>query len=86
MTGRDRMFVDVPDFAAKMLARFTGFLPGAPITSDQYLMLQNDNVVADGAAGLEALGIRPTPLAAVAGGWMDRYTEHGRFGTRAKAG
>jgi NADH dehydrogenase len=86
MTGRERMFVDVPDVAARMLARFTGFLPGAPITSDQYKMLQKDNVVAKGAKGLEALGVAPTPLAIVARGWMEPYTEHGRFGTRAKAG
>lgn len=86
MTGRERMFVDVPDVAARMLARFTGFLPGAPITSDQYKMLQKDNVVAKGAKGLAALGVAPTPLAIVARGWMEPYTEHGRFGTRAKAG
>lgn len=86
MTKRDRAFVEIPDFAAKFLATCTGFLPGAPITSDQYKMLQKDNVVAEGQAGLDAFNITPTPLATVARGWMQKYTTHGRFGARAKAG
>ena len=81
MTGRERVFVDIPDFAARLLAA----LLGTPITSDQYKMLQKDNVVAAGAKGLDAFGVAPTPLAAVARGWMEKYTNHGRFGARAKA-
>lgn len=81
MTGRERTFVDVPDVAARILA----LLPASPITSDQYKMLQKDNIVADGAKGLDAFGVAPTPLAAVARGWMEKYTAHGRFGARAKA-
>ena len=85
MTGRERTFVDIPDFAAKMMATVLGPLPGAPITSDQYKMLQKDNVVAPTAKGLDAFGVAPTPLAAVTSGWMEKYTAHGRFGARAKA-
>ena len=70
--------VDVPDFIASKLAAFTGWLPGAPLTSDQGLMLQTDNVVA-AANGLEAFGIRPTPLEAVAPNYLVRYRKHGRF-------
>jgi uncharacterized protein YbjT (DUF2867 family) len=81
LTGRDRTFVDIPDFASRILA----MLPASPITSDQYKMLQKDNVVAPGAKGLDAFGVAPTPLAAVASGWMEKYTAHGRFGARAKA-
>ena len=82
MTSRQRTFVDVPDFAARILA----ILPASPITTDQYKMLQKDNVVSQDAKGLDAFGVAPTPLAAVAGGWMEKYTAHGRFGARAKAG
>ncbi|OAO05295.1 3-beta hydroxysteroid dehydrogenase [Sphingomonadales bacterium EhC05] len=85
MTGRERTFVDIPDFAAKLMATMIGPLPGAPITSDQYKMLQKDNIVSENAAGLDAFGISPTPLAAVARGWMEKYTAQGRFGARAKA-
>lgn len=81
--GRDRTFVDVPDAVAGVLARATGWLPGAPITHDQWLMLQKDNVVAAGAAGLEALSIEPVPMDAVAAGWLVKYRKHGRFGALA---
>lgn len=81
MTGRERTFIDVPDIGARILA----MLPASPITSDQYKMLQKDNVVASGAKGMDAFGVAPTPLAAVASGWMEKYTAHGRFGARAKA-
>lgn len=84
LTGRKRTFVNVPDFAAKLMASLLGPFPGAPITADQYKMLQSDNIVAPGAKGLETFGIAPTPLAAVASGWMEKYTAHGRFGARAK--
>ncbi len=78
-TGRSgKLFVPVPDFAAKAMATGTGWLPGAPITSDQFKMLGRDNVVS-GVDGLAAYGITPTPLDAVAEGWLDIYRKHGRF-------
>jgi len=82
-TGRDRAFMSVPSFASRLLAQATGWLPGAPLTFDQWLMLQNDNVVAADADGLAAFGVTPTPLAAVTSGWLVQYRRHGRFGTRA---
>jgi uncharacterized protein YbjT (DUF2867 family) len=78
-TGRSgKLFVPVPDFAAKAMATGTGWLPGAPITSDQFKMLGRDNVVS-GVDGLAAYGVTPTPLDAVAEGWLDIYRKHGRF-------
>ncbi|MFM7029164.1 MAG: complex I NDUFA9 subunit family protein [Chakrabartia sp.] len=82
-TGRSPFFVDVPDFAAAAMATLTGWLPGAPITRDQWLMLQKDNVVSAKAKGLAALGITPTPLDAVAPGWLLIFRRHGRFGATA---
>ena len=82
-TGRKRAFADVPDPVARAMARFGGWLPGAPMTWDQWLMLQGDNVVAPGAKGLSALGIVATPLEAVAEGWLVRYRPKGRFAERA---
>jgi uncharacterized protein YbjT (DUF2867 family) len=79
-TGRKPHFVDVPDAVASVMARLTGWAPGAPITWDQWLMLQQDNVVAPGAEGLDAFGITPTPLAAVAPSWLVRFRKQGRFG------
>ena len=80
--SRERNFVAVPDAVAGLLASF-GWMPGAPITSDQWKMLQSDNVASAGTKGLSAFGIDPTPLAAAASGWLVQYRKHGRFGTRA---
>jgi NADH dehydrogenase len=82
-TGRNRALIDVPDPVARLLARLTGWLPGAPLTWDQWLMLQRDNVVSDGSRGLEAFGIYKTPLIAVAEGWLTSYRRHGRFAAKS---
>ena len=81
-TNRRPRFVELPDIAGALIAG-AGFLPGAPITRDQWLMLQRDNVVAPGAEGLAAFGIEPTPMASVAPGWLVRYRKQGRFARRA---
>ncbi|WP_373474618.1 complex I NDUFA9 subunit family protein [Sphingorhabdus sp.] len=78
--GRDPAFIEVPDVAAEALARTTGWLPGAPITMDQFRMLGSDNVVT-GENGLTAYGIVPTPMDIVAHDWLSIYRKHGRFGT-----
>ena len=79
-TGHNKLFVPVPDAAAKLLS----FIPGGPISGDQLKMLGSDNVVS-GADGLAALGITATPLDAVAHDWMTLYRKHGRFGDAAAA-
>ena len=75
MIGRHRSFLELPDAAGALLAA----LPGAPISRDQWKLLQRDSIVGDGAEGLQALGITPTPLAAVAPGWLVKYQRAGRF-------
>lgn len=79
--GPDKPLVEVPRAFASLLA----MLPGGPISRDQLAMLDNDNVVADGANGLDALGVTATPMGAVADKWMIRYRKHGRFAGRASA-
>jgi len=83
-TGHKRRIVDLPDAIGAAIAGL-GFLPGAPITKDQWRMLAQDNVVAQGANGLEALSITPTPLDAVAPNWLVRYRKGGRFSMAAAA-
>ena len=80
-SGQDTSIVEMPDFMAGLLARF-GWLPGAPLTRDQWIMLQRDNVPGQGAPGLEAFGIEPTPLGAVAHEWLGRFHKGGRFAGR----
>ncbi len=78
ITGHKRAFVAMPDWIAGTMASAVGWLPGAPMTADQWRMLQADNVVT-GTDGLAAMGIAPTPLAAVTEGWLVQYRRQGRF-------
>ncbi len=81
LTGQDPEIVTMPDFFAGALANL-GWLPGAPLTRDQWLMLQRDNVPAKDMPGLEAFGIKPTPLGAVGYEWLGRYHRGGKFAGR----
>jgi len=84
LAGQSPELVEVPDFAASAVAKL-GFLPGAPLSPDQWIMLQRDNVAAESASGLEAFGIVPTALETVAGDWLGRFVKGGRFAPRATA-
>ena len=81
VSGQSPALFDLPDFAANALS-YLGFVPGAPLTRDQWLLLQRDNVAAEKALGLKAFGISPTPLAAVAPDWLARFRQGGRFAAR----
>ncbi len=82
ITGQTPAIVELPDLVGSLMSRF-GWLPGAPLTRDQWLMLGQDNVAAKGAPGLEAFGIRPTPLAAVGDEWLSRFSGN-RFTARRR--
>lgn len=84
-TGHKRFFPDVPDAVGAAMAKFTGWLPGAPMTWDQWLMLQHDNVVGANEDGFAAMGIEPVAMDAATAGWIDVYRHHGRFGAKAVA-
>ena len=84
MAGRSPALVDVPDLVSGGMARL-GFLPGAPLSKDQWLMLQTDNVVSEDASGIDAFGIVPTPMEVVAPDWLGRFVRGGRFAARATA-
>lgn len=83
---RRRLVLNIPFFAAKIMA--WGFKVAsvcslgifkAPITKDQVLNLEVDNVVADGARGFDALGIRPTSLAVVLPDYLWRFRPSGQY-------
>jgi NADH dehydrogenase len=81
LTGQKPEIVELPDLFGSLLSKF-GWLPGAPLTRDQWRMLQHDNVAARDSQGLEAFGIKPTPLASVAWEWLGRFHRGGKFGGR----
>jgi NADH dehydrogenase len=78
MAGHSPHLIDVPDPIASAISMF-GFLPGVPLSSDQWLMLQKDNVASGELPGLAAFGITPTPLGSVARDWLGRFRKGGRF-------
>lgn len=81
ITGQTPEILRTPDFITGLIAKL-GFLPGAPLTTDQWMMLQRDNVAQKDAQGLEAFGIRPTPLGAVGHEWLGRFHRGGKFAGR----
>ena len=75
--GRRRAVAELPDAIGKLIPRLTGWAPGAPVTWDQWLMMQKDNVAT--GPGFAAFGLHPAPLAAVAPAWLVPFRKHGRF-------
>ncbi len=85
-TARGRALIEVPDFASRLLGKIGDVLPFMPMTSDQFAMLQKDNVVAAGAQTLADLGITATPLAAYLPQMLQQYRPKGRFEKAPLAG
>ncbi len=83
VTQRKRLFVPLPWPVAKTIANITGFLPKAPLTSDQVALLRNDNVVSDAAVAdkrtLEGLGVKPNSFRTIVPGYLYRYRAAGQF-------
>lgn len=80
--GRKPLFVELPDAVSGLIAA----LPGTPISSDQWALLQAGNVASGTLPGLSELGVTPRPLGLFLDRWLVRFRKYGRFGARAKAG
>lgn len=82
-TYRNFALVPLPFSAARAigsLAQLTALVGIAPVlTRDQVVLLQSDNVVADGAEGLAELGVEPTGIEAIAPSYLWRYRRGGQF-------
>lgn len=76
-TGRKRRLIDVPLSLARLQACIMEWLPGKPLTRDQLLMLQRDNVAGANMPGLKELGIVPTPVELVVPGYLRRFQPGG---------
>lgn len=88
-TDRKRLLLPIPWFAAKGMARLTGWLPGAPITHDQVLLLQDDNVVSGEAdregRTLQGIGIMPRNMDSILPSYLVRFRPQGQFQHRGEA-
>ncbi|HRK23686.1 MAG TPA: complex I NDUFA9 subunit family protein [Beijerinckiaceae bacterium] len=82
-TGRTRMPVKLPFWAARMQASVLQILPKAPLTVDQVNLLEYDSIVSPEAARegrtLAGLGISPTTYESVVPSYLYRFREHGQF-------
>jgi len=82
-TYRSNGLVPLPFFAARAigsLAQLTAMVGIPPmLTHDQVVLLEKDNVVAEGAEGLAELGVQPTGLEAIAPSYLWRYRRGGQF-------
>ena len=56
-----------------------GLVTAPMLTRDQVELLRSDNVVSEGALGLEDLGIRPTAIEPILPTYMYRYRRGGQF-------
>ncbi|WP_417517552.1 complex I NDUFA9 subunit family protein [Minwuia sp.] len=74
VTKRPALLVPLPFPVAKAIGTVTQFLPSPPLTRDQVVMLETDNVVGDGVPGFDALGIdKPATIEAVAPAYLERF-------------
>jgi NADH dehydrogenase len=73
VTGRRRLLLPLPWSVGRMQARVFELLPNPPLTRDQLLLLQRDNVVAPGALTLADLGIMPKAVEAIVPGYLGRF-------------
>lgn len=76
-TQRRRPLVPMPEGLVRFQARVGEMLPTPPLTRDQLILLGKDNVVADGAAGFEALGIAPKAVEAIVPAYLARFRPGG---------
>ncbi|MFZ1813175.1 MAG: complex I NDUFA9 subunit family protein [Rhizobiaceae bacterium] len=80
---RKRLVVNIPASIAGGLAKLTGWMPGAPVTHDQVLLLSQDNVVSQEAirAGrtLAGMGITPHSMASILPSYLVRFRPSGQF-------
>lgn len=78
-TRQRRPLIEVPDAVARLMGKAGDWLPFMPMTSDQFAMLQRDNVADPALPGLADLGIAATPVEAIVPAMLERYRPSGRF-------
>ena len=79
---RSRSFIALPDGVGSAIATATGWLPGAPITSDQFKLLKGGSVPSGEFPGFAELGVNPRPLGLFLDRWTVPFRKHGRFSTK----
>jgi uncharacterized protein YbjT (DUF2867 family) len=83
--GRKPLLIELPDLVSEGFATLTGWLPAAPLTRQQWLLLKAGNVASGSLPGCKELGVTPRPMGLFLDRWMVRFRKHGRFANRAAA-
>ena len=83
--GRRRPLVNIPLGLARFQAKLAELLPNPPLTQDQLILLQRDNVVAPGALTLSDLGIKPAAVEALVPPYLARFKPGGARRVRPAA-
>ncbi len=76
-TGRKRLLLSIPFSVGALQARLFELLPTPPLTRDQLILLQRDNVVSPGALTLEDLGIAPKAVEAIVPTYLAKFRRGG---------
>jgi uncharacterized protein YbjT (DUF2867 family) len=86
-TGRKRLLLPVPFWAAKLKASFLQLMPTPLLTTDQVELLRYDNVVSDEAIRdgrtFAAFGIAPSSVSSIVPSYLWRFRKAGQFQGRA---
>lgn len=90
---RRRLVVNMPGFIARLVARGLGLVQfltaglfrNTILTVDQTRNLTRDNVVSDGAKGLEDLGVEPTPMDLILPTYLWRFRPAGQYTAMTEA-
>jgi NADH dehydrogenase len=83
LLGMKQEIIGLGNGLSRLQARVLGLLPGRPFTMDNYYSLQQDSICRENA--LPALGIPPTPVAAVVPGYLADRTTRGRYDSYRRA-
>ncbi|MEM6492343.1 MAG: complex I NDUFA9 subunit family protein, partial [Pseudomonadota bacterium] len=78
-TGRKTGLLPLPFGAASIMGRFGELLPKPFLTRDQVTLLKSDNVCAENAPGLAALGIEAASVESVTPKYLWRFRRGGRW-------
>ncbi len=76
-TRRNRPMVEMPIGLMRRAAGILQRLPAPPLTEDQLLLLQRDNVVSGTLPGFAELGLTPKAVEAVVPGYLKRFRAGG---------
>lgn len=87
ITRRRRLVLNMPFWMSGIMAWFLdmaqalslGLFTNSILTRDQVVNLRRDNIVAEGAKGLDTLGIQPTAMSSILPDYLWRFRPTGQF-------